>query len=130
MSQAKLIAKNTGFLFLKQVLEKLTSFLLVVIITRYLGDIGFGKYSLAFAFIGIFVALSNLGLTTYLFKEISKDNSITKKILGNVLGLRFAIMVVVSIIAMSIAWVWSRTNEIYLAVLIVVVYEFFVVRPK
>jgi len=73
MSSAKTIAKSTGLLFSTEIFDKLLSFLLVIVITRYLGSIGFGKYSFIFAFISFAAILSNLGLTLYIFREIAKD---------------------------------------------------------
>ncbi len=125
MSSAKTIAKNTCLLFSTDIFDKIISFLLVIIITRYLGSVGFGKYSFAFAFIGMFTMLSHMGLTTYILREISRDRSQTKKLVNNTLTLKLSILVGVYIIAIITTKYWPKTNEIILAILLVMVHEFF-----
>jgi O-antigen/teichoic acid export membrane protein len=125
MSSAKTIAKSTGLLFSTQILDKIFSLILVIIITRYLGSTGFGKYSFAFAFIGISTLLSHLGLTTYIFREMAKDKSKTKTLLNNAITLKFFILIGFYAIFMTIAKLWPKTNEVFIAIIIVMVHEFF-----
>lgn len=125
MSSAKTIAKSTSFLFLAQIAEKVLSFFLIVAITRYLGDVGFGKYSFAFAFIGLSTMLSHMGLNTYIFREVAKDKSQTKKLVDNALTLKLFILIGFYIISAIIAKLWPRTNEIILAIFLVMIHEFF-----
>ena len=79
MSRARLIAKNIGALFISDTIGSILSFLLVVFIARYLGDVGLGKYSFAFAFVGLFMALSDLGTEKFVVREIAKDRSKIEK---------------------------------------------------
>ena len=88
MSSAKTIAKNTVLLFSKDIVEKVLSFFLVILITRYLGDAGFGMYSFVFAFVSTFAIFTNLGLNTYALREISKDKSKTEELINNTFTLR------------------------------------------
>jgi len=125
MSSAKTIAKNTGFLFSAEIFDKLLSFFLVIVITRYLGSVGFGKYSFAFAFISLFTLVSHLGLNTYAFKEISKDKSKTKELVDNILTIKLFVTIIIFIIAAIIARYWPRTNEILPAIFLVMVYGIF-----
>ena len=125
MSSAKTIAKSTFLLLSSEMFDKIFSFFLVIIITRYLGSVGFGKYSFAFAFIGIFTMISHMGLNTYILREISKDKSQTKKLVGNTLTLKLSSLIVAYIVAIIIARYWPKSNEIILAILLVMVYGFF-----
>ncbi len=125
MSSAKTIAKSTGFLFSREIVDKLMSFFLVIIITRYLGDVGFGKYSFAFAFIALFLMFSHFGLTVYIFREIAKDRSKAKKLIGNVISLRLVLLTIVYAIAMIVAWFSPKTRAIMLLLFFVIVYETF-----
>lgn len=125
MSSAKTIAKNMGFLFLTQVLDKILSFFLIVLITRYLGDVGLGKYSFAFAFIGIFIAISNLGINVYVFREIAKDKLKAKKLVDNFLSLRVFMVIVLYVIITIISWKIPKTREIMSLLLLVMIHELF-----
>ncbi|MEA2038025.1 MAG: flippase [Nanoarchaeota archaeon] len=125
MSSAKTIAKNTAFLFSTSVLDKIVSFFIVIVITRFLGDVGFGKYSFAFAFIAMFTIFPNFGVSTYILREISKDKSKTKELIGNAVALRLLIALIVFSIAIVIAKFWPKTNEIFLGIILVAIYSFF-----
>jgi O-antigen/teichoic acid export membrane protein len=66
------ILKNTLALFVPQIVNPIVSFVLVLVISRYLGVAGLGKYSLIFSFIGIFSSLANLGLNTLVVREVAR----------------------------------------------------------
>ena len=54
MNTVQRIAKNTGVLAISQVINSILGFFLLIYIARYLGEVGFGKYSFALAFTGLF----------------------------------------------------------------------------
>ncbi len=123
MSSAKKIAKNTGFLFAAEIADKLLSFFLVVVITRYLGDVGFGVYSFAFAFVGIFSILSNLGLATFMIREIAKDKSRTEKFVNNIVTLKFLLDIPLFALVILTAIMWERFSSIVPIIGLVVIHE-------
>lgn len=53
----------------------------VIFIARYLGDIGYGKYSFAVAFTALFSVLSDLGLSTLTIRDVAQDRSLANKYL-------------------------------------------------
>lgn len=85
MNTVRRIAKNTLALTISDIINKVLSFILVIQIARYLGDVGFGKYSFAFAFANLFIIFADFGLNTILIREIAKYKSETSKFLGNAL---------------------------------------------
>src|SRR3989344_4401002 len=99
MSSAKSIVKNTGIYFFGEIVSILLSFLLIILIARYLGEVGLGKYSFVFAFVGIFSVLSDFGVSTLMTMEISKNKSMTKKFLNNMLSLKIILSVIVVILS-------------------------------
>jgi len=66
------IFRNTLALFVPQILNPAISFVLVLMISRYLGVAGLGKYALIFSFIGIFTSLANMGLGTLVVREVAR----------------------------------------------------------
>lgn len=66
------ILKNTFALFLTNLLNPIVSFLLVLVISRYLGVEGLGQYSLVMSYVAIFGALASLGLGSLLVREVAK----------------------------------------------------------
>lgn len=125
MSNAKTIAKNTTFLFLSQTSDKILSFFLIVLITRHLGDLGFGIYSFAFAFISLFVAISNLGMNLYIFREISKVKDKAKNLLDNFISIRLTTILVLYTILGIASWYMPKTKEIMLTIFLVMLHELF-----
>lgn len=84
MNTIQRIAKNTIALTLAQIVPMLLGIILVFYIARILGDVGFGKYSFAFAFTGLFAVLSDLGLNTLTVREVARDKFRASKYLGNI----------------------------------------------
>lgn len=84
MNTVQRIAKNTIALTLAQIVPMLLGIFLVFYIARILGDVGFGKYSFAFAFTGLFAVLSDLGLNTLTVREVARDKTMASKYLGNI----------------------------------------------
>lgn len=95
MNTVKNIAKNTAVLVLGRIVSSMLSLILVIFIARYLGVAAFGKYSFAFAFVGIFGILANFGLDTYTIREVSRDKSETAKYFGNMSIIRFILSIIV-----------------------------------
>jgi O-antigen/teichoic acid export membrane protein len=83
MSVVKRIVKNTGFLLLGRILTKVISLFSVIFIVRYLGDIGYGKYAFAFAFVSFFTIISEFGMHSILVREVSRFPAKAPQLLGN-----------------------------------------------
>jgi O-antigen/teichoic acid export membrane protein len=83
MSTTRKIAKNTSILFSSQILSYILIFFYTIYIARFLGAEGFGILSFALAFSGIFSIFADLGLNTLIVREVARDNSLSKKLLGN-----------------------------------------------
>ncbi len=79
------IARNT----LNSAATELSSLLLFVLgflAARLLAPEAFGQYSAAFAFVGLFRLLPDLGMSYASTIAISRDRSIAKSLIGNLLG--------------------------------------------
>ncbi len=88
------IHKNIGFAGLGQFVYTLLAFALIPFASRYLGEAGFGIYSLATA-IGFFVSLlTDLGMSTLLTREISKRRQLAAPIFSCFLGIKSVLVVV------------------------------------
>lgn len=92
MSNAQRIAKNTSVLFISELITRSLSFFLVIILARYLSDVGLGKYSFIFAFVGIFYIISDFGMSTLMARDIAKNKALAKKYIDNL----FAFKVILS----------------------------------
>lgn len=73
MNLASQLKKNFVFISTISIFDKIVSFILVVVIARYLGAAIYGKYAFAVAFISFFVLLSDFGITSLITRNVSKD---------------------------------------------------------
>ena len=71
MSKTRLALKNTAIQGVSQLFTWTLSWILLVILPRYLGDTQFGKLFFAISYSTIFSTLINLGVNTFLIKEVA-----------------------------------------------------------
>ena len=95
MNTVQRIAKNTAALFAAQFVTAILGLVLSIFIARCLGDVIFGKYSFALAFVAIFAVFSDLGYNTLLIREIARDKSQASKYLNNVISMRALLSLVI-----------------------------------
>jgi O-antigen/teichoic acid export membrane protein len=100
MNDVQRIAKNTGVYGISQIITSSLGFILLIYIARYLGEIGFGKYSFALAFTYFFVVFADIGINQLIIREISRDKELAEVYLTNVflLKLLLSILAIISII--------------------------------
>jgi O-antigen/teichoic acid export membrane protein len=118
MNDVRRIGKNTIFLITSQVIFSILALVISIFVARMLGDVAFGKYSIANAFPSIFTVFLDLGYTTLLIREVSKDKSLSDKYLSNALKLRlilFPVIFFILVLSISIIGYDDNTkNIIYL----------------
>ena len=111
----KLILKNTILLTMANVINKAALFILTIFIARYLREAGFGQYSLVVTITGFFLLLTNYGLGTTAFREISKDVSQAGKYVTNILFIRTCLGVISFLLLVVTIRILSYSPEIALA---------------
>lgn len=82
------VAYNTIIQLISKILATGLALVAVAIITRYLGQTGYGEFTTAVTFISFFAIIADLGLTLVTVQMISQGGADQDKILGNLLGLR------------------------------------------
>ncbi|MDP2944436.1 MAG: flippase [bacterium] len=95
MTKVENIAKNTSYLTLALILQKIISFSYFTLLARYVGPASLGKYYLAISFTTIFAILIDLGFTNVLTREIAKDSSKAERWLGNIMTLKIPLAILV-----------------------------------
>ena len=77
------IVKNTLFLNISTIVTRGLSFITLIVLARYLGTVGFGRYTFALYFTGMFIILTKLGLDYLTVREVARDKSAAGKYLGH-----------------------------------------------
>jgi O-antigen/teichoic acid export membrane protein len=101
-----------------KVLSTILALVAIVIITRYLGQDGFGNYATVLAFFSFFAALSDLGLYTISTREISREGADEEKIMGNMFTLRILSSLVVLVISPVIVYLFPYSPEVKCSIII------------
>lgn len=101
------ILSNTGWILLGSTFHKISSIVLLYILSRYLGADGFGKFSFIFFYIMLFGCITEMGLTPILIKHVNSDTNKSDKIMGKgiIIGLAFTIL--------AILLAWSGTYALH-----------------
>jgi O-antigen/teichoic acid export membrane protein len=124
MGDAETITRNTGSLFVGEVVVRVLSLIFFVMIARILGASEFGVYSFAFAIASIFLIFSDLGLATLLIKEVAKDRKKSSDYLSNIFSLKFFATLAFTIVTIII-FINVAVKETAIAVTIVMLASFF-----
>ena len=75
MSSFKSIGRNSIFLASSQIIEKSLSFLMAILLARYLGKGGYGKLVYAIAFANLFTFFWDFGLGRLIIRDVAKNRS-------------------------------------------------------
>jgi len=106
MSIQQSIAKNTIWHFAGKALGMLFGILSIALVTRYLGQEGFGWYATVFAWLQFFGILIDFGLYLILLSELGKtaDAESKTKVIGNILSLRLISGFIILLTACGLIW--------------------------
>ncbi len=83
MNTIQKISKNVSLVLISQILTYVLAFFTVVYTARYLGASGFGILSLALSIGAIFGVFADMGLSTLIVRELSRNKSLTGKYIVN-----------------------------------------------
>ena len=126
MSLSTRIAHNYIIQIIGKAIATALGLIAVGAIARYLGQNGFGEYTVIITFISFFAILADLGLTLVTVQMISQPNVNEEKILSNLLGLRLVSAFLFLGIAPFIIFLFPYTQVVKIGVLIAAVSFFFI----
>lgn len=91
MNTVQRIFKNTGVLFIAQIINYILAFFYTIYLARYLGADGFGILSFGLSFTMIMGVFADLGLSILVVREISRDKSISSHYTGNLIVIKLVL---------------------------------------
>lgn len=119
MSLTRALAWNTSVQIAGKVVSTALGVVSVGIMTRYLGQSGFGAYSTANAYLQIFALLLDLGLNVTivnLLGEHAGDKTYQERAVSALSTLRIATGLLVFALAVPIAWLFPYSLELKLSI--------------
>ncbi|MEI6835297.1 MAG: flippase [Candidatus Falkowbacteria bacterium] len=94
MNLSSKIAYNTIIQFIGKIISTVLGLISLAMMTRYLGQSGFGSYTTIITFISFFAIIADLGLTLVTVQMISRPGADEKKSLNNLFGLRLISIII------------------------------------
>jgi len=98
MLNSQKLAKNTLYLTLASIAQKVIAFAYFSVVARYIGVEGTGSYFLALAVTGVMSVFADLGLTSVLIREVAKKGREPIEWVRNIVGIKL-IAVPITLIA-------------------------------
>lgn len=94
MAKISNIAKNTSYLTLALILQKIISFFYFALLARFLGPSDLGKFYFAISFTTIFAILIDLGLANVLTREVAKNQSKVSRLIGTIVTMKIPLALI------------------------------------
>jgi len=94
MTLSSKIAYNTIIQLVGKIISTVLGLISLAMMTRYLGQAGFGSYTTIITFVSFFAIIADLGLTLVTVQMISQPNVKENKILNNLFGLRLISIII------------------------------------
>lgn len=98
LSNKQLLIKNTFWLSAIEFFSKILMFVVIVGLVRYWGAKEFGNFNLAFAYVSVFMIFGDFGLSTITTRDVSKQKDLSEKYLGNLIGLKLILSLLIGIL--------------------------------
>lgn len=115
MSQIKTMLKNMSWVMISQILASILGFLWTIFIARYLGVSKYGIIGFATSIVGLFSITLDLGVTSYIVRQIATDNATAQKNLGNVFPLK-CLLSIGTFVLLLIVLILLRCDELTITI--------------
>ena len=125
MNTVQKIAKNTILLSISQIITYALGFVFIMYSARYLGVEDFGILSFALAFSGIMMLFADLGLSTLMIREVSRDKNLTEKYIKNILSLKIILSSFTLLSSIIIILIMGYNIEIIKITVLITLYSLF-----
>ena len=118
MSTVRRIAKNTTVVIGWNIANRLVSLLIAIYLARYLGVTGYGNYSFISAYVLFFGVIVDLGINTFLVREIAKYRKRTEELVANGIGIKLVLFLIAFLLSSIIISYLNYPSEVKISVYI------------
>ena len=122
MSEIQTLFKNISWVTTSQVIVNICAFLWTIAIARYLGVNDYGILSFAISFTVLLGMGTDIGMSTFTTREISKDKSITHKFINNVIPFKILLSICL-FIATALILILLGYNKLTIEVALIISIE-------
>lgn len=122
MSTIQKIAKNTAVLVIANLISMVIGFLINIYMARYLSEDSFGMIFAAINLATLFTLFTDLGVSTFLTIQLSRNNELLKPYLNNALAIKLGLAVLAFLGIISVAFLTPYTGTKLIVVFIIGLY--------
>lgn len=119
MYDAGRVLKNIAVILVGNVATRVFDLLVLVYLARYLGSGEFGNYSFVIAYLFFFTVVTLLGVNKIVVREIAKDRSVERRIIGNALSIRILLAIVSIFLSVTIVNLLNYPSELKILIYII-----------
>jgi len=107
-------AKNTSWLFAEKIFKLGFSFIILILLTRYLGPEKYGLLSYSQSLVGVFAAFTTLGIDIILVRELTKDGKSKDRLIGTAIVLKLLAAILAVAVIFIINTMIKDTEAVFL----------------
>lgn len=130
MNQVKTLFKNVSLVTISQVVLNLCAFIWTIAIARYLGVNDYGVLSFAISFTVLLGIGTDIGMTTYTTRELSRDRGQVHKFLNNVIPFKIILSLVLFLFTALILYLLGYGSLVIEVTLIISIETIFLCMIK
>jgi O-antigen/teichoic acid export membrane protein len=116
VSLSRSIASNTFISAIARIISIIFSLSVVGIVTRSLGQEGFGEYSTILAYLALFVIAADLGLQSLMTRELSQTNEGFSRIASNYFTLRCTASLIILGVGFVISFAFPYPTHVQIGI--------------
>jgi len=113
------VAGNTAAYIFGNLFSRIFDIVTIFILARYLGVLNFGKFSFAFAYVGLFFVLTDWGVNSILVRETSRAEGRESLLFGSGISLKFGLSLLAIAVVGASLMVLREPGDVKLLVAIV-----------
>ena len=122
MSQIKTIFENVSWVMISQTIVSFLGFVWTIMIARYLGVHDYGILGFATSIVSLLGITQDLGMTSYVIRQIATDNDSAQKYLGNLVPLKL-LLTTGTFLILSITLILMKCDEVTITITLLFLVE-------
>lgn len=116
---AGIVTRNAGLLAIGTIVARLSTFALAIVMTRALGPSSYGQYGYAGALATVVVPIADVGLTSWIVREVARSREQTERNMRRLLTLKTVMTLLVLVGVTVPAFLTARGFEVAAVILLV-----------
>jgi len=113
------VAKNSSVVFFGQVFSLAANLGVTVLLARQLGQAGFGLFSYAVVYVGLFAIIADFGMQAILVRELSRRRWTESEILGNAIIVKALLSIITIAVIIFLAWTTASSSTLFEILIII-----------